>query len=1844
MKAAPIALLGGWLALSASYADAQCLDEACLHASSVVTTVSSKESALLDAALTSLLGADIDLTIADDQALAASNVSLGSLLTGLNQSGVGTDAQGALNANVSLSTLLTSASATVRAQGSTAAADALDKVRTQTVSVNTGGIRLGDLIVADTRSGPLASSQLNVLDLLHGSASLFNRSNVASLRSVSLTGSDLGLGSGFSTVSLSMVVVQPAQYVCGPQGAQFYSSNIRVRARVALTGTGLNLTVPLLAAARVNLVSFDLFAEVGRGSGTLTQVNAVAGTLSLNATPGVASLYLGTISDVSMLDRTTPLDVATELTPAVIGNVALTLGVVNLSVSVSARAWAIGGSPTAKALNFAGTYPQTQTATTQSGFVASLLTTLLSNLQIQVGDLSSLGLAGNLLQTLTNNLLTAVGDALKGTSGLLNPLLTAVTGNVIDPLLSPLGIKLGEVTVRAERPYAVSAGSTCNDLAYCTENDVCGANGVCAGTARSCADSVSCTTDACDEATDQCTHALASACLINGTCVASDAKNPANDCQVCNPAASTSGWSLSALGTSCDDGAFCTSGDACSVAGLCLGLPRDCGDGLLCTVDACDELLDRCTSLITIGCVANGACVAPGADDPTNACRSCNPILSTSGYANKTFGAPCSDGLFCTQGDACDGQGSCASTARDCSDGIACTNESCDEASDRCTNAVTSGCLIAGSCVAAGTTDPTSACRVCNPAASTTGWSLKTAGASCDDGLFCTTGDTCNVVGICGGSSRICAPGGTGCSSVCDELADTCRTDILGCLIGNACLAAGTVDPTSSCRVCNPALSIVAFSPLTLGTSCSDGLFCTTGDSCNAAGVCVGTARECSDNRSCTNDVCDELNDVCGTTVGAGCLIDGACIAANTEAPGNGCKVCNPAVSVTSWSNRAGGVACNDGLFCSTGDVCDGAGVCSGVARDCNGGQNGCASSCDEQLDACQANVAGCTIDGACVAAGTLDPNNPCRECNPALAQVGYSLRGAGSSCDDGLYCTTGEQCSALGLCSGAPRACAGGSGSCASACDEVSDSCRSATTGCTIDGVCRAAGSVHPTLPCLVCDPLRSLTAYSPQTSGSSCSDGLFCTTADACNGSGACVGTAFDCSDGKTCTSDVCDEVGQRCTSTTITGCQIDGACVLSGTSDPNNPCRSCNPAISTTGWSNKPAAVTCTDGLFCTTNDQCDGQGVCVGELRSCGSTGTCSSFCDEAADACRSDVMGCSIAGVCLAAGTEDPTAPCRVCDPLRSLTSYSLKATGTACSDGLYCTTDDVCSPAGICTGSARTCSDGLECTIDQCDESADGCEHVARAACVIAGGCIPAGATATVGGCKVCDPTRSTTNWVNSGIEVACDDGQFCTAGDRCDGAGSCVGAQARCQMDSLACTNDVCDENGDRCSADVSTGCLIAGQCWSAAAPSPADSCALCRPELSRTDFSYVSSAPSCDSDRDGLRDDAEQAKDGTFLDHDSDGRPDHLDPDDDGDGLPTREEFSDPNHDGLPEDARDLDEDELPDYLDPDDDGDGRLTSIELADAEEFDEYGEDVDEDDVFNWYDQDSDGDGSSDAAENTGDGDADDNGIPDYLDPNTAPRDDDKDGIPNAGECVGALETCQDTDGDGAPDWNDPDDDGDGLLTRHELRAGARVDNDADGRFDHLDADDDDDTLPTRDEFSDVDHDGKPTDARDHDLDGKHDYLDPDDDEDGILTRREIDDHKALGREVDKDGIPPWWDTDSDGDGISDWDDGRGADLNGNGIPEYLEPLVVSAPDAGVSQDAGSVDSGVPAQRDASTQPGADAAADAAAKRVPQGGFAGSGLCTTSPGANNSASLGWLLSIMLGGLTWRRRRP
>ena len=345
----------------------------------------------------------------------------------------------------------------------------------------------------------------------------------------------------------------------------------------------------------------------------------------------------------------------------------------------------------------------------------------------------------------------------------------------------------------------VTNGTSCSDGRVCNGVESCSQGACIASNVPNCADANPCTLDQCVEPTG-CTHPPAT-------------------------------------GSACTDNNACTVGDVCNASGTCsAGSPRVCNDGLDCTTDTCNT---------ATGCVftpRTGTCTDDG-----NPCTSDTCSGTTCTHPARANGSSCSDGLFCTVGEACQ-SGVCTGGTANCLDTNPCTNDSCSEATG-CSN---------------------------TPAI----------GAPCNDNNACTVSDTCNASAVCTGSPRVC-------DDLLECTTDTCNTTT-GCVFtprtgtctddGNAC----TNDVCSGTACTHPARAN--------GTTCNDGFFCTINDTCQN-GTCTGGGPNCVDTNDCTVDTCSETS---------GCANDPATGASCSD--GDPCT--SPDICDASGTCRPGPVIC----------------------------------------------------------------------------------------------------------------------------------------------------------------------------------------------------------------------------------------------------------------------------------------------------------------------------------------------------------------------------------------------------------------------------------------------------------------------------------------------------------------------------------------------------------------------------------------------------------------------------------------------------------------------------------------------------------------------------------------------------------------------------------------------------------------------------------------------------------------------------------------------------------------------------------------------------------------------
>ena len=237
-----------------------------------------------------------------------------------------------------------------------------------------------------------------------------------------------------------------------------------------------------------------------------------------------------------------------------------------------------------------------------------------------------------------------------------------------------------------------------------------------------------------------------------------------------------------------------------------------------------------------------------------------------------TAGTTCDDGLFCIEGESCDGTGTCqAGTPVDCDDGVGCTVDTCDETSDTCANTPDdASCDDGDVCTGIETCDLNNDCQTGTP-------------LDCDDQELCTT-DSCDSI--------------TGCANVPVE-----------CPVGEQCDSAD-----GQCK---------AEPECTVDADCNDGFFCNGSETCDTAtGTCQpGTPVDCDDGVDCTVDTCNEVNDECVNTPD------------NSACP-------------------------DDGLFCTGDEICDSVAGCVSTGDPCPEGV-----ICNEDMDTCDAS--GESINGS---------------------------------------------------------------------------------------------------------------------------------------------------------------------------------------------------------------------------------------------------------------------------------------------------------------------------------------------------------------------------------------------------------------------------------------------------------------------------------------------------------------------------------------------------------------------------------------------------------------------------------------------------------------------------------------------------------------------------------------------------------------------------------------------------------------------------------------------------------------------------------------------------------------
>lgn len=432
--------------LSLQPAHAACSVGACITAGPRLASVSTTQGALLNPLLGGLLGTNLNLSVADWNALAQNDVQVLDFLNALQaQTNVSSPSQ-ALGTNLTLARVTAALQTAAQVEGKTSLSGVLSALKS-TLAGSGASVRVGDLLKVGMDGNALGNAVLNPLDMLTGLIQLYNYQNVLTTpQPIGISGGALGMLGIINSVQLYAQVIEPPVYTCGPAGTQFHTAAVRLKLKLDLVtltpSTASLLAVAGVSSASVSISKLDVYVESARGEGSLAAVDAAAKAVTLQVAPGVADLYLGSIADSVFFNRTRRI-ADTDVGHGDIGTLLLN----GVNVGLSVKSIARGQAPFTSSLTLSGAFPQTRTVATSSAFATGAGNSLASNLSLRTTILTS-GLLDIVLVPVTNLLNGALQPVLRTlVVNTLSPVLTPVLTGVVDPLLKLLGIGLGEMQV-----------------------------------------------------------------------------------------------------------------------------------------------------------------------------------------------------------------------------------------------------------------------------------------------------------------------------------------------------------------------------------------------------------------------------------------------------------------------------------------------------------------------------------------------------------------------------------------------------------------------------------------------------------------------------------------------------------------------------------------------------------------------------------------------------------------------------------------------------------------------------------------------------------------------------------------------------------------------------------------------------------------------------------------------------------------------------------------------------------------------------------------------------------------------------------------------------------------------------------------------------------------------------------------------------------------------------------------------------------------------------------------------------------------------------------------------------
>jgi uncharacterized membrane protein len=259
---------------------------------SSLVNVNSSTSPLLNQVVGQMLGGTVNLSLLSWQGLASGRVGLTALQSELAALGfsVGTISE-LLDADLTVAQFYQATANALTTGGDTANATVFGLLQAQAMSSVT--FKLSDMITVDQGAdAAAAAAQLNLLQLVTGSAALANGSNLIDIPSVSVSVPNA------LSVGIKLSVIEPAQTYIGPSGAGPHVTT----GQVALTMTAKVNILNLLGLVKVT-GDFPVEVHAAGATGTLKSVACPSKNIVVTVDP---SAYSGAMKS-STLNVTTLL-------------------------------------------------------------------------------------------------------------------------------------------------------------------------------------------------------------------------------------------------------------------------------------------------------------------------------------------------------------------------------------------------------------------------------------------------------------------------------------------------------------------------------------------------------------------------------------------------------------------------------------------------------------------------------------------------------------------------------------------------------------------------------------------------------------------------------------------------------------------------------------------------------------------------------------------------------------------------------------------------------------------------------------------------------------------------------------------------------------------------------------------------------------------------------------------------------------------------------------------------------------------------------------------------------------------------------------------------------------------------------------------------------------------------------------------------------------------------------------------------------------------------------------------------------------------------------------------------